>query len=154
MAPFTFNIAKGRVRELVKRVDTNTPADAKLILVPFSNTSTEATLQDAASLTTVKATLTELTGNNWSRKTLTDADIAATDYDDNNTDNRGDSSIPQVTWGPPGPTAGNAASLVICYNEEASPTDAATIPLTYHDFAVTVDGNNVVINAGDFQRAS
>jgi hypothetical protein len=153
MASFTFNTAKGRVRELVKRVDANDPADAKLILVPFSTTMTEATGQDALTLTAVKALITEQTSGGWVRKTLTDTDLSATDYDDDLAGNLGPASIIQVTW--TGPTAANnTASLVICYNQESSPTDAATVPLTYHDFVVTADGNDVVVNAGDFFRAS
>ncbi len=153
MASFTFNTAKGRVRELVKRVDANDPADAKLILVPFSTTMTEATGQDALTLTAVKALITEQTTGGWVRKTLTDTDLSATDYDDDLAGNLGPASIIQVTW--TGPTAANnTASLVICYNQEAAPTDAATVPLTYHDFVVTADGNDVVVNAGDFFRAS
>jgi hypothetical protein len=42
----------------------------------------------------------------------------------------------------------------VAYTEEASPTDGGTIPLTHHDFAVTADGNDVILNAGDFFRAS
>jgi hypothetical protein len=154
MANFVFNIAKGRVAELVKRVDTNTPADAKLILVPLSASETEANAQDVDTLTAFLATAAnEQTGGGWVRKTLTDADFSATDYDPDDANNYMTVSIPSVTWTTP--TAGNnTTGLVICYNEEAAPTDANTIPLTHHDFAVTADGNNVVLNAGDFLRAS
>ena len=153
MPAFTFNVAKGRIRELVKRVDANDPADAKLILVPFSTSMSEATGQDALTLTAVKALITERTTGSWVRKTLTDADISSTDYDDDLAGNLGPASITQVTWTAPA-AANDTLSLVICYNQESSPTDAATVPLTYHDFVVTTDGNDVVINAGDFFRAS
>ncbi len=154
MANYVFNIAKGRVRELIERVDTNDPGDAKIILIPLSAVETEANAQDTATVTAFLATAAnEITTNNWVRKTLTDADFAAGDYDTNNTDNRGDASLPSVTW--TAPTAGgNTLGLLVAYTEEASPTDGGTIPLTHHDFAVTADGNNVVLNAGDFFRAS
>ena len=154
MADFEFNIAKGRFRELVERVDTNDPADAKIILIPLSASDTEANAQDAATVTAALATaINEQTAGGWVRKTLTDADFAAGDYDTNNTDNRGDASVPSVTW--TGPTAGSdTTGLLVCYTEEVTPTDAGTIPLSHHDFAVTADGNDVVLNAGDFIRAS
>ena len=154
MANYVMNIAKGRVRELIERVDTNDPADAKIILIPLSASETEANAQDTDTVTAFLATAAnEQTAGGWVRKTLTDADFAATDYDANDTDNRGDASLPQVTW--TGPTAGsNTTGLLVAYTEEASPTDAGTIPLTHHDFAVTADGNDVILNAGDFFRAS
>jgi hypothetical protein len=154
MANYLMNIAKGRVRELVERVDTNDPADAKIILIPLSASETEANAQDTDTVTAFLATAAnEITTNNWVRKTLTDADFAATDYDANDTDNRGDASLPSVTW--TAPTAGgNTTGLLVAYTEEASPTDAVTIPISHHDFVVTADGNDVVLNAGDFFRAS
>lgn len=155
MADFVFNVAKGRVRELVERVDTNDPADAKLILIPLSASDTEANAQDADSVTAALATaMNEQAAGNWGRKTLTDADLTAADYDTNDTANRGESSLPAVSWDP-GPTAGNnTTGILICYTEEATPTDAGTIPLVHCDFAVTADGNVVTINAGDFLHSS
>src|SRR5512134_2395887 len=153
MANFVFNIAKGRVAELVERVDTNDPTDAKIILIPLSASDTETNAQDADNVTAALATAMNEQTTSWVRKTLTDADFAATDYDVNDTDNRRDVSLPQVTW--TAPSAGNnTTGLLVCYTEEASPTDAVTIPLTHHDFVVTADGNDVVLNAGDFLRAS
>jgi hypothetical protein len=154
MANYLMNIGKGRVRELVERVDTNDPADAKIILIPLSASETEANAQDTATVTAFLATAAnEQTLGGWVRKTLTDANFTATDYDTNNTDNRGDASLPSVTW--TGPTAGNnTTGLLVAYTEEVTPTDAGTIPLSHHDFVVTADGNDVILNAGDFFRAS
>lgn len=154
MANFVFNIAKGRVTELLERVDTNDPADAKIILIPLSASDTEANAQDAATVTAALATaIDERTTGGWVRKTLTDADFAAADYAVDNTNNRGIAKVPSVTWTAPA-AANNTTGLLICYTEEASPTDGGTIPLVHCDFAVTTDGNNVVLNAGDFFRAS
>lgn len=154
MANYVMNIAKGRVRELIERVDTNDPADAKIILIPLSASESEANAQDTDTVTAFLATAAnEQTGGGWVRKTLTDADFAATDYDANDTDNRGDASLPSVTW--TGPTGGsNTTGLLVAYTEEAAPTDGGTIPVSHHDFVVTADGNDVILNAGDFFRAS
>lgn len=153
MANFVFNNAKGRLRELVERVDTNDPADAKILLVPLAVGDTEGNLQDVDTLSALLAGTPDRAGGSWGDKTLTDANFAATDYDVNDTDNRGDASLPSVTW--TAPTAGqNTVALVTCYTEVAAPADADWIPLTYHDFVVTADGNDVILNAGDFFRAS
>ena len=155
MANYLMNNAKGRFRQLIANVDLNTPADAKILIVPLSASETEANAQDTDTLTAFLATAAnEQSAGNWNRKTLTDADFAAGDYDVNDTDNRGDASIPSVTW-TPGPTAGNnTTGVVICYTESASPADTDWVPLAHLDMAVTADGNEVVINAGDFARAS
>lgn len=155
MANFVYNVAKGRVSELVRRVDTDDPTNSAIILVPLSASGTEAEGQDYDDLTAVLGgTANEQTGGGWVRKTLTQADFTGTDYDANDTDNRGDVSLPSVTW--TGPTAGsNTTGLLVCYDPDTTGgTDANIIPLTHHDFAVTADGNDVILNAGDFFRAS
>jgi len=155
MANYFLNQAKGRFRELVGRVDGNDPTNAAIILVPLSASETEANAQDTDDLTAFLATAAnEQTAGGWVRKTLTDADFAATDFDVNDTDNRGDASLPQVTW--TGPTAGsNTTGLAVCYDSDTTAgTDANIVVLSHHDFAVTADGNDVILNAGDFGRAS
>lgn len=155
MANFTFNIAKGRIAEFVNRVDSNDPANSAIILVPLSASDSAANAQDADTLTAALATaINEQTAGGWVRKTLTDADFVAGDYEPNDTDDRMDVSLPSVTW--TGPTAGNnTTGLLVCYDSDTTGgNDDNIIPLTHHDFAVTADGNDVVLNAGDFLRAS
>src|SRR5215211_115198 len=119
MANYVMNIAKGRVRELIERVDTNDPADAVIILIPLSASETEANAQDTDTVTAFLATAAnEQTGGGWVRKTLTDTNFTSSDYDPNDTDNRGDASLPAVTW--TAPTAGsNTTGLLVAYSEEA-----------------------------------
>lgn len=152
MANFTFNIAKGRVVEYFNRVDSNDPTNSAIILVPLSAGDTEANLQDMDDLSTVLAGTPNEAGGSWGRKTLTDADLAAIAVDDTN--NRFPATIPSVTW--TAPTAGqDTVALLVCYDSDTTAgTDSNIIPLTYHDFAVTADGNDVVLNAGDVLRAS
>lgn len=152
MANFTFNIAKGRVVELYNRVKSNDPATSALILVPLAATTTEANLQDMDDLATVLASTPDEAGASWGRKTLTDADLVA--YAPNDTDNRGDVAVPQVTWTTP-TAAQNTVGLLVCYDSDTGAgTDANIVPLTHHDFAVTADGNDVILNAGNFLQAS
>jgi hypothetical protein len=151
---FTFNIAKGQVGEYLRRVDGNDPANSAIILVPMSTGGTQAQGQDLDTLVEADANFAEQTSGGWVRKTLTDADFSSTNYEVDDTNNRFDMSLPSVTW--TGPTAGNnVASLLVCYDSDTTGgADSAIIPLTHHIFAVTADGNDVVLNAGDFLRAS
>lgn len=156
MANFTFNIAKGRVVEFYNRVENNDPANSALIVVVLATTGLEAqsVLEDADTLAAVVAgTTNEVTGTGWNRKTLTDADLVALPAPDD-TNNRYAVAIPTFNWTPDA-AADDASALVICYDSDTTAgTDANIIPLTYHDFTVLTDGNQVVVNAGDFFRAS
>jgi hypothetical protein len=156
MANYVFNIAKGQIAEYVRRVDTNDPANSAIILVPLSASGTEAQGQDLDTLAAVEAdaNFAEQTAGGWVRKTLTDTNFAATDYEVDDTNNRFDCALPTVTW--TAPTAGsNTTGLLVCYDPDTTAgTDSNIIPLTHHDFAVTADGNDVVLSPGDFFRAS
>lgn len=154
MANFVFNIAKGRIVEFYNRVESNDPTNSALILVPLSASDTEANAQDADTLTAALATaINEQSSGGWSRKTLTDTELAALPAP-NDTNNRYDIQVPEVTW--TAPTApNNTTGLLICYDSDTTAgTDDNIIPLTHHDFAVTADGNDVILNVGDFFQAS
>lgn len=154
MANFVFNIAKGRVVEYYNRAEANDPTNSAIILVPCSASDTEANAQDADDLTAALATaINEQTGGGWVRKTLESVQLAALPAPDD-TNNRYDVSVPAVTW--TAPTAGsNTTGLLICYDSDTTGgTDANIIPLTHHDFVVTADGNDVILNVGVFFRAS
>lgn len=155
MANFVFNIAKGRIVEFYNRAENNDPANSALILVPLSQSGTEAQGQDLASLAAVEAdaNFAEQSLGGWVRKELESVQLAALPSP-NNTDNRYDIQVPSVTW--TAPTVGNnTTGLLVCYDSNTtSNPDSAIIPLTHHDFVVTADGNDVVLNAGDFLRAS
>lgn len=153
MSDFVFNIAKGRVAELFNRVDTNDPTNSAIIIVPIDRgAATDATLKDLDTLTAVLAAgVTERTTNGWARKTLTEADLAALAVDDTN--DRMPATIPQQTWA--AVTGGAVTDLVFCYDSDTtSGTDANLIPLVCSAFAITPDGSDVVLAAGDIYRAS
>jgi hypothetical protein len=156
MADFVFNVGKGVVADLLARVDGNDPANSAIILVPLSASGTEAQGQDLDTLADVEAdaNFAEQTGGGWVRKTLTDANFAPTDYVAHDGNNRFQGSLPSVTWTAPA-AASNTTGLLVCYDPDTTGgTDADIIPLTHHTFAVTADGNDVVLNAGEFLRAS
>lgn len=156
MANFQFNIAKGRVVEYYNRVENNDPAASALVVIVLATTGLEsqAVLEDADTFAAVVAgTTNEVTGTGWDRKVLTDVELAAFPAPDD-TNNRYAVAIPTFNW-TPAAAADDASALVICYDPDtAAGTDANLIPLTHHDFVVATDGNQVVVNAGDFLRAS
>jgi hypothetical protein len=152
MSDFVFNIAKGRVAELYNRVDSNDPANSALIVVPIDRgATTDATFKDHATLSAVLAAATERTTNGWSRKTLTDTDLAAMTVD--NTNDRMPLDTGDLTW--TAVSTGAVTDLVFCYDSDTTAgTDANIVPLTMHAFAITPDGSDVVATVSDFYRAS
>lgn len=152
MANFVFNIAKGRVAEFYNRVDSNDPATARLVIVPLeaSGLEAQANLEDSVSLAEVlDGTTNEQT--TLGRKYLTDTELAALAADMVN--NRMDVDIPDITWA--GGTGNPTGGIVVGYDPNSS-ADSAIIPLTYHDWAMTPDGSDLVavIAAAGFYRAS
>lgn len=159
MADGTFNIAKGRVVELYNHVKSNAPAASALVMVVLKATGLEVdgTLQDYDDLNALLAASNdEATNVNYARKVLTDADLAALPAPDD-TNNRYDIDLPDQTWTLVAATGGAWGKILICYDADtAAGTDANILPLTYHDFAVTPDGTDIVasINVAGFFRAS
>lgn len=153
MADFAFNISKGRGVEFYNRVENNDPSTSALILVVLEASGTEAQGQDLDSLAAIEADANFAENASWGRKTLTDTELAAFPSPDD-TNNRYAVAVPQVTWLSIG-VGDNATGLLVCYDANTGAgTDSDIIPITHHTFTVTADGNNVVLNAGDFLRAS
>lgn len=150
---FTFNIAKGRIVELYSRVDNNVPTGCALWLVPMSQSGSAAQGQDLDSMSAVEADANFAEqSTSWTRKKLVDADLVELPSP-NDTDNRYDVALPSVTWTAPA-APNNVTGLLVVYDPTGSSADTDLIPLTHHVFAVTADGNDVVLTAGDFLRAS
>ncbi len=155
MADFVFNIGKGRVVELYNRAENNDPTNSALILVPLSASGTEAQGQDLDDLAAVEAdaNFAEQTGGGWVRKTLESVQLASLPAPDD-TNNRYAVQVPSVTWTAPA-AASNTTGLLLCYDSDTTAgADSAIIPLCHFTFAVTADGNDVILNVGDFFRAS
>jgi hypothetical protein len=156
MANLVLNIALGRVAELYNRVDTNDAANAVLLVIAFNSTATDATIKDLDTVALIEAdaNTAEVTNSGYARKTLTDADLVAFAPDDAN--DRVDLDIPDQTWTAVG--AGSAwTDLCIAYDADSTAgTDANVVPMTWHDFAVTPSGTDIVaqIAAAGFYRAS
>ncbi|MEU1883414.1 hypothetical protein ABZ470_39425 [Streptosporangium sp. NPDC020072] len=156
MAEFQFNVAKGRCAELYNRVKTGDPSTAALLVVALAATGLEsdAVLKDYDTLALVLAGATdEVTNTGYARKVLVAADLAPLTPDDVN--DRVDLDIPDQTWN--NVQAGSAwAKVLICYRPATASPDSAIIPMTCHDFTITPDGSNVILQidpAGFFRAA-
>ena len=154
MANYAFNIAKGRAVELYRHVEDNIVSASELVLIPLSASGTEAEAQDYLTVSTVLGgTANSLEGiGGWVRKDLSDSLLASFPAPDTG-NNRYDVSLPSVTWTAPA-VSNNSTGLLVCYDNTGSDADSAMVPISHHDFAVTTDGNDVILNAGVFYRAS
>jgi hypothetical protein len=157
MADFVFNIAKGRGVELYNRVENNDPSASALVLIVYTTAGTEAQgqdLDDAAAIEADANFAQAATGaGQWPRKTLTDTELAAFPAPDD-TNNRYDVSVPQVTWTAVA-SSNNVQGLGVFYDADtAGGSDSNLLPVTHHTFTVTTDGNDVVLNSGVFLRAT
>ena len=154
MANFVFNISKGRVAEFYNRVQVNDPANSALVMLAVNTTATDATLidLDTLALVTADANTAEVTNTNYARKVLTDTDLAALAAND--TDNRMDLDFANQTFS--AIAAGDGwTDIIIAYDSDTTGgTDANIVPLTCHDFVVTPDGSDIVVQVADFYRAS
>lgn len=145
MANEVFNVAKGRVNELLRRIVANDPTNSALVVVLLKVAEADATLRDYDTLSALLAgSNTEADFTNYARKVLTDADLANPTVDD--TGDTQWSDMGDQTWTSAGGAANNSlVKLVICYdNDSTSGDDTNLIPLTHHDFVVTTDGSNLV----------
>lgn len=157
MGDFVFNIAKGRIAELVNRVDSNDPANSALIVVAINTTATDAVLKDLDTLAAVlaNANTAEVANTGYARKVLTDADVSALSPDDTN--DRMDIDLADFNWGAITDDDVDWTDILICYDPDTTGgTDSNIIPLTCHDYEITIDGSSLVteINAAGFYRAS
>jgi len=98
MSDFVFNIAKGRVVEYYNRVKGNDPANSALVIVAIdANGDTDATMKDRDDLAALLGgTANEVTNSGYSRKVLTDSDLAALPAPDD-TNDRFDIDLPDET---------------------------------------------------------
>lgn len=155
MADFIFNQALGRFAELYKRVDDNDPTNAVLVVVAIDTATADATLKDLDTLSAVTgdAGTAEVTNSGYSRIVLDESDVAFT-VDDTN--DRVDVDIADQTFS--AIAAGDSwTDILICYDSDSTGgTDANIIPLTQHDFAVTPDGSDIIMQVATagFARAA
>lgn len=157
MADFSFNIAKGRAVELYNRVKVSDPANAVLVVVAIRTTATDAVLKDLDTLAAVlaNADTDEVANTGYTRIVLDQDDLNALSPDDAN--DRTDLDIADLNWGAITDDDVDWTDVLICYDPDSTGgDDSAIIPLSCHDYEITIDGSSLVteINAAGFYRAS
>jgi hypothetical protein len=157
MANGVFNIAKGRVNELVARVADDDPTNAVLVAVILKTAEADATLEDYDTLSALLAgSNDEADFTNYARVVWDDTDLTAPTPDDTN--NRQEADVPDPSWTSAGGAANNTtAKIIICYDPDSTGgDDTALVPLTHHDFVLTTNGGDIsgTVNAAGFYRAS
>lgn len=138
--------AKGRVVELMGRVNADDPTNAALVIAALKAAGLEpdATLEDYDTFADVLAAANdEATNAGYARKILDDTDgiVITPDY----TNNWTTITIPEQTWVAVAAAGGAWGKLMFGYDPDSTGgTDAAIEVLTFNDFAVTPDGNDIV----------
>ncbi len=136
MANKVTNIGKGRFVQLA----TLPAANDALVAVVLEASGLEAddALQDYDTLAALLAGPSN-EQTSMGRKTLANVQVTV-----NDSTNVASVNCDDITWTA---TAGNpTGKLVICYDPDTtSGTDADLIPLTLHDFVMTPDGTDVVV---------
>ncbi len=145
-----FNIAKGKLAYYATLPAAN---DAIIVvLLKSSGLVADSTMIDYDDLAAVLAGASdEADFSNYVRKTGASVTVTVDDTND-----RVDLDLADITWS--AATTGQAlGKLLVCYDSDTTGgTDSGIIPLTYHDFTATTDGNDLVatIAAAGFARAA
>lgn len=157
MADFIFNIAKGKISEYAARVNANDPANSVLVMMVLATSGLEsdAVLKDKDDFAAVvSGTTNEVTNAGYARKTFDQTAGITITVDDTN--DRVDIDIPDQTFS--AIVAGDGWSkIVIGYDSDSTAgADSAIIPISCHDFVVTPDGTDILVQvaAAGFARAS
>ena len=151
MAAVQANVAKGREVEFYNRVNDNDPTNSAFIMaVIAAGGDMLTTLQDYATFATLFAgPSNEVTNTGYSRKTITDSDIAP--YTVDNTNNWIALTLPLQTFSTI--TAGDVWDIVVLGydNDTTGGTDANIVPISYHELrylgtALSPNGGNILID--------
>lgn len=154
MASYVFNVAKGRVNELHKNVQSGAVTAAQIVIVAINSSDTVEAIKDADTLAAVLglASTAEVSGGSgYARKDLDDADLNALSINDT-TNVQVAGFANDQTWSAVTGTS-NWTHLVFCYDVAGNGADSALVPLTFHDFAKTPDGSDIILSAGDYYSA-
>lgn len=148
-----FNVALGVWRYYLGLPAAN---DAILaVLLKSAGLPAEATLRDFTTLADLLAgTADEADFTNYARKVIT-ASITITQ---DNVNERVDGDLPDQEWNPAGGAANNTlGKILFCYDPDTTVAgDNTVIPLTYHNFSATTDGNPLLarVSVAGFVRAA
>ena len=154
MADGIFNISKGRWVHYCSQVGTGNAA-LVIVLLQLTGLQSDDTLADHDTLATLLAASNdEATFTGYGpRKVVTASPVVIDDVN-----NRVDVDFADQTWDPAGGAVNNdLGKLLVCFDADTTAgTDAAIIPISYHDFAEITTGSAITaqIAAAGFARAS
>lgn len=157
MANVEFNNAKGRIVELIDRVNANDPTNCAIVVVVLKAAGlvSDSVMIDYVYLSQVLAGASdEATNTGYARIILEDTDGLTWTTDATN--NWNDVDCPDQTWATVAAAGGAWGAVLFCFDwDTTGGTDAAIECLTKHDFAITPDGTNIdlVIPTGGWYRA-
>lgn len=142
--------------QFAKNVDDGSPANSRLVVIAFNSSATDAVLKDLTTVAAIEANANtaEVANSGYARKVLTSTDVTVT-FDQAN--DRAEIDIPDQVWTAVAAAGGAWTDVCIAYDaDNTAGTDSDLIPLTWHDFAVTPDGNDItaVVAALGFYRAA
>lgn len=148
MADLIFNIAKGKIAEYAARVNANDPTNSALVIVALDATGlvADAVMVDYDTLDAVlTGASNEATNTGYARIPLDNTGGITV-----NTDDAGDEQwvdIPNQTFsGIAADGGGDWGALLVCYDSDTTGgTDANIVPISKHDFAVSPDGSDIVV---------
>ncbi len=150
MANGVFNIAKGKLAYYA----TLPAANDAIIVILLKSTGlvADSVMVDYDDLAAVLAGASdEADFANYARKTGASVTVTVDDTND-----RIDLDLADITW-TAATTGQSIGKLLVCYDSDTTGgTDSGIIPLTYHDFTATTDGNDLIatIAAAGFARAA
>lgn len=152
MADGIFNISKGRWVHYAAQVGTGNAA-LVVVLIQATGLQADDALADNDTLAAVlAATNDEATFTGYERKIVTASPITIDDVN-----NLVDVDFADQVWDPAGGAVNNdLGKLLVCYDADtAAGTDAAIIPISYHDFPEITTGSKLTaeIAAAGFARA-
>lgn len=142
---FTFNIAKGRAIQLYENVRIGDPITSALVLVvlqPVGLESDPALIAYRTLGDLLAGPNQEPTNQGYARKVI-DLGLPTPVIDDDN--ERVTISLPELSWS--GVDAGTDwAKALMCYDpDRTSGSDSDIIPLTAHDWVVSPDGSQIIL---------
>ena len=156
MAAVIPNIALGRVVELVRRVDINDPATARMGWILCSGVDTDANLRDYTDLAAALAgPLNEITNTGYAR--VYQEDTVVTMTAPTHASDRWDVDLPDPAFGSILTGAVTAATRVgLVYDPNAGGGDAAMVPCGWWDYPAIFDGSAITpsVDVAGFFRAS
>ena len=141
MGDGVFNISKGQVGELANNVNDNAPATSLFRVILLKTGDTDANLEDFADIAALLAGASlEADFASYARQDITDTQTAGAVVD--NTGNVINVDMDDIIW-TNATTGQGIARLIVAYDDSGSDADAVLRPLTFHDFIVTTNGNDL-----------